>query len=239
MALVETSIEYSVGEVRFEAFMAYDDAARGPLPGVLIAPTWAGRDRFACDKARRLASLGYVGFAIDLYGQAQTGEGAEACTALMTPLVNDRMLLKQRICSALDSLKHQASVDSSRIAAIGFCFGGLCVLDLARSGADLRGVVSFHGLFSAPSPALETLIKPKILVLHGFEDPMATPQEALALGEELTARNADWQIHFYGRTQHAFTNPKANDPSFGTVYDPSADERSWRSLMDFLEEVLK
>lgn len=239
MALVETTIEYRVGEVNFEAFMAFDDAARGPRPGVLIAPTWAGRDRFACDKARRLASLGYVGFAIDLYGEAKTGEGAEACTALMSPLVNDRELLKQRITAALDCLKHQPVVDSSRTAAMGFCFGGLCVLDLARSGADLRGVVSFHGLFNAPSPALETPIKPKVLVLHGFEDPMATPQQAIELGQELTARNADWQIHFYGRTLHAFTNPKANDRGFGTVYDASADERSWRSLMDFLEEVLK
>jgi dienelactone hydrolase len=135
-------------------------------------------------------------------------------------------------------LREQPEVDPRRIAAMGFCFGGLCVLDLARSGADLRGVVSFHGLLTPPEPHPQYTILAKVLVLHGFDDPMAPPEQVVALGLELTEAGADWQIHAYGNTLHAFTNPRANDPGFGTVYNETADRRSWRSLREFLAEVL-
>ena len=122
------------------------------------------------------------------------------------------------------------------ITAIGFCFGGLCALDVARSNADAAGVVSFHGLLNAPGNTADE-IKPKVLALHGWDDPMATPDDVKAFGEEMTKAKADWQLHAYGGTMHAFTNPQANDPDFGTVYDADADRRSWQAMQNFLTEL--
>lgn len=239
MTLITHTLEYAHANTRCMGFFAYDDALPGPRPGVLIAHTWAGRDEFVENKARRLAELGYAAFALDMYGEGRVGSGPEECAQLMGGLMSDRRQLQARIHAALAALRQQPEVDPGRIAAMGFCFGGLCVLDLARSGAELRGVVSFHGLFTPPEPPPLKPIKAKVLVLHGNDDPMATPEQAVALGRELTEQGADWQIHLYGNTMHAFTNPRANDPGFGTVYQPLADRRSWRALMDFLGEVLE
>ena len=239
MTLSTRTIDYQHNGVVLEAFLAWDDSAVTPRPAVMVSHAWAGRDEFAVNKARALAELGYVGFALDLYGKGVIGSGPEENAKLMGPFMQDRALLQERMKLALATVKQQPEVDSHRIAAIGFCFGGLCVLDLARSGADLRGVVSFHGLFTPPSNPLSDEIKAKVLVLHGYDDPMATPEDMLALGNELSRVGADWQIHAYGGTVHAFTNPKANDPGFGTVYYEPADRRSWQSMRNFLEEVLK
>jgi dienelactone hydrolase len=239
MTTLTRTIDYLHANTRCVGFLAYDDVLPGPLPGVLIAHTWAGRDEFVENKARRLAERGYAAFALDMYGEGKVGSGAEENAQLMGALMSDRRHLQHRINAALDALRELPGVDPDRIAAIGFCFGGLCVLDLARSGADLRGVVSFHGLFTPPEPPPLKPITTKVLVLHGNDDPMATPEQAVALGRELTEQGADWQIHLYGNTMHAFTNPRANDPGFGTVYQPVADRRSWRALMDFLGEVLE
>jgi dienelactone hydrolase len=239
MAPMTRTLEYAHDETRCEGFLALDGSDSSPRPGVLIAPTWAGRDDFAMNKACQLAELGYVALALDMYGEARVGNGPEECSRLMGELMADRRLLLGRIEAGLDALRQQPGVDSNRIAAIGFCFGGLCVLDLARSGADLQGVASFHGLLTPADDQTCHPIRAKVLVLHGFDDPMAPPEQAVALGKELTACKADWQIHLYGNTAHAFTNPKANDRSLGTVYDPAADRRSRQSLQDFLAEVLK
>lgn len=236
--LQSKTVDYFDGDTRLQGYLAFDDAHPGPLPAVLIAHPWGGRNDFVMDKARQLAGLGYVGFAHDMYGDARLGEGAEACSALMLPFMQDRLKLQQRMACALDALRRQPSVDASRIAAMGFCFGGLCVLDLARTGADLRGVVSFHGLFKPPGNTAGTRIRAKVLVLHGHDDPMVPVDDVLALEKELTEAGADWQVHVYGNTVHAFTNPQANDPVFGTVYNAAADRRSWRSLVNFLAEVL-
>lgn len=239
MTLQTRTIDYHHQGRRHEGFFAYDDAHTHPLPGILISHAWAGRDSFACQKTRQLAEAGYAAFALDMYGEARVGNGPAENAQLMTPLVEDRALLRDRIQAALTCIRQQPEVDSQRIAAMGFCFGGLCVLDLARSGADIQGVISFHGLLTPPETLSPRAIHSKVLVLHGFEDPMVPPEQVIALGRELTAAGADWQIHAYGNTMHAFTNPQANDPSFGTVYNPVANHRSWRSLMDFLTEVLK
>lgn len=239
MSIQTRTIDYDHLGLRHQGFFAHDDSRPQPQPGILVAHAWAGRDDFACDKARRLAEAGYAAFALDMYGNARVGSGPDENAQLMNPLIQNRSLLRDRMHAALNCIRSQPEVDTQRIAAMGFCFGGLCVLDLARSGANVGGVISFHGLLTPPASLKTNPIHSKVLVLHGFDDPMVPPEQVTALGRELTQAGADWQIHTYGKTMHAFTNPQANDPSFGTVYNPAADHRSWRSLMDFLAEVLK
>jgi dienelactone hydrolase len=238
MAVQTRTVDYSQAGTALEGFFAYDDRQSQPLPAVLISHAWAGRDEFVCNKARKLAELGYAAFALDMYGKGILGGGTEENARLMQPLMENRALLQARITAALETLRLQPEVDARRIAAMGFCFGGLCVLDLARTGADIRGVASFHGLFVPAPNTAGNKIKAKVLAMHGFDDPLAPPDQLVALSRELTAAGADWQIHAYGNTMHAFTNPKANDPSFGTVYDETADRRSWQALQNFLAEVL-
>lgn len=237
MAIRTREVEYFDSTTRLVGFMAWDASRFPPLPGVLVAHTWAGRDDFACDKAIALAEMGYVGFALDLYGDARVGSGPEENAKLMQPLLEDRALLQRRMKLALETLKAQKWVDSEKTAAIGFCFGGLCVLDLARTGADLRGVVSFHGLLKPPENLKEKKIKAKVLVLHGHDDPMVPVEDVIALQEELTKAGTDWQVHVYGGTVHAFTNPKANDPNFGTVYRAEAARRAWKNMQFFFGEI--
>ncbi len=239
MSLSTRKIRYVHQGVTLEGYFACPKDAKVSLPSILIAPAWAGCNQQAMERADILAKLGYAAFAIDLYGEGRVGQSREECNQLMSEVANDRGHLLERLLCALATLKAQPEVDSDRVAALGYCFGGLCVLDLARGGASLRGVISLHGIFSAPEGTPKPAIQAKILVLHGFEDPMATPEQGIALGHELTQRGADWQIHFYGATLHAFTNPEANDKAFGTVYNPLTDERSWRLTQDFLSEVLK
>ena len=239
MAIRERLIEYRDGSALLEGFFCHDDARPGPLPAVLISHDWSGRGEFVERKARRLAWQGYATFALDMFGKGKRGTTTEECSALITPFVQNRALLAQRITAALTAVKGLPQVDARRIAAMGFCFGGMCVLDLARSGADVRGVASFHGLLKPtglPSPGK---IRAKVLMLHGYDDPMAPPQDALAIAKELTAAGADWQLHAYGNTRHAFTNPQASNEALGLQYHEAADRRSWHSLLQFLDEILR
>ncbi|MCL7421967.1 MAG: dienelactone hydrolase family protein [Methylobacter sp.] len=237
MAIISNTVGYMDGDVQLEAFFAFDDALSGRRPAVLINHAWGGRDEFVAEKARKLAELGYVGFALDMYGMGILGSGPEENARLMQPFMADRALLQKRIQAALYAVKLLPWVDDSKIAAIGFCFGGLCVLDLARTGADIKGVVSFHGLLGAPDNTRGTAIKAKVLALHGHDDPMVSPEQVLAFEREMTEAGADWQLHAYGHTMHAFTNPVANDPAFGTVYQADADRRSWQAMQNFLAEL--
>jgi dienelactone hydrolase len=235
---IETRIlEYVVDGIVCEALLAWNNDAASARPGVLVSHAWGGRGDFEDGKARKLAELGYVGFAIDVYGKGKRGQSPEENAALMQPLLEDRPALQRRLLAAVETLRQQPEVDGDKIGAIGFCFGGLCVLDLARSGADIAGVVSFHGLFNAPGNTVGNTIRAKVLALHGWDDPMATPEQAVALAEELTSMGADWQLHGYGNTMHAFTNPEANAPGSGTVYSPVADARSWNAMTNFLSEI--
>lgn len=231
------SIEYRHGDVLLEGYMAWDASGTDKRPGVLISHAWRGRSDFENHKAEQLAELGYVGFALDLYGAGVLGNSVEENGALMQPFLDDREMLQSRLKLAVDVLRKQSEVDGSRVAAMGYCFGGLCVLDLARVGADLAGVASFHGLFGAPGNTEGNQVSAKVLALHGWDDPMATPDQVVAFAEEMTALGADWQIHGYGNTLHAFTNPEANDPGHGTVYNADAERRSWQSLQLFLAEI--
>ena len=237
MAIVSNTVGYLDGDVLLEAFFAFDDALSGRRPAVLINHAWAGRDDFVAEKAKKLAALGYVGFAVDMYGKGVLGSSNEENAQLMQPFMDNRQMLQKRMQAALYAVKLMPWVDDSQVAAIGFCFGGLCALDLARTGADLKGVVSFHGLLGAPGNTQDCAVKAKILALHGHDDPLVPASQVLAFEQEMTDAGADWQLHAYGNTRHAFTNPVANNPDFGTVYQPDADRRSWLMMENFLTEV--
>lgn len=233
MTVTTRIVDYEQGGEVFEGFLAMPDGS--PKGVVLVAHAWGGQSEFEQDKAKVLAEWGYAGFAIDVYGKGKRGETNEECEALMTPLASNRAELQSRLAHALDVAKTEAGTDSA--AAIGFCFGGLSVLDMARTNMAVAGVVSFHGLFGAPGNTADT-ITPKVLALHGWEDPMATPDDVMDFSKEMTGASADWQLHAYGSTMHAFTNPHADNPDFGTVYDAGADRRSFAACQDFLAEVL-
>lgn len=230
-------IDYVDGDALLEAYCAYDAKDAAKKPAVLVVHDWSGKNDFACRKAEKLAALGYVGFAVDMYGKGKLGKTKEEKTALISPLMQDRFVLQKRILAAFETVKKIDVVDPSHIGIIGFCFGGLCALDLARSGADVKGTVSFHGLLKAPDNVPSKKISSKILVLHGFDDPMVTADNVMTFGEEMTHAKVDWQLTMYGNAMHAFTNPEANDPGFGTVYNEAADSRSWIAMREFFREV--
>ncbi|MFI3185020.1 MAG: dienelactone hydrolase family protein [Methylococcaceae bacterium] len=237
MAIITNTVVYLDGDVVLEAFFAFDDALSGRRPAVLINHTWAGRDEFVAEKARKLAALGYVGFAVDMYGKSVLGTNSDENMKLMQPFMADRAMLQQRMKAALAAVRLMPWVDDSKIAAIGFCFGGLCALDLARAGADIKGVVSFHGLLASPDNIQTGTINAKVLALHGRDDPLGPSEQVLAFEQEMTEAGADWQLHIYGNTKHSFTNPLANAPESGMVYQPDADRRSWIAMQNFLTEI--
>lgn len=233
MTVTTRTIDYEQGGQTYEGFLAMPEGT--PKGVVIVAHAWGGQSAFEQGKAEWLAEHGYAGFAIDVYGKGKRGETNEECQSLMEPLASNRAELQSRLEYALSVAKTEAGTDKA--AAIGFCFGGLSVLDMARTNMGVEGVVSFHGLFGAPGNTADK-IKPKVLALHGWDDPMATPDDVMAFSKEMSAAKADWQLHAYGATLHAFTNPDAQNPDFGTQYDVAADRRSFAACADFLAEVL-
>lgn len=238
MALRSQAIEYSHDGTLLEGMLAWDDVLPGPLPAVVVCHAWRGRGPFECKRAEALAGLGYAGFAADVYGKGVLGSGPEENARLMQPLLDDRGMLQGRLSAALEAVFGLPQVDAARVAVMGYCFGGLCALDVARMGAKVRGAISMHGLFHPPPNQPTSKIAAKVLALHGWDDPMVPPEQVVALARELTGAGADWQLHAYGHTMHAFTNPEANDPTAGTVYEPTADRRSWQAVENFLAEIL-
>lgn len=232
---IETqAIDYHDGDVALRGLLAWD-TDQGPRPGVLIAHAWGGRTQFEDEKAVWVAAKGYVGFAIDVYGAGVLGAGPDENAALMQPFLDDRSMLLRRLQAGLEVLKDQSVVDAASTAIMGYCFGGLAALDLARSGADIAGAISIHGIFAPPRETKP--ITAKVLALHGWDDPMATPPDVVAFAEEMTKAGADWQLHGYGNTLHAFTNPDADDPAMGVRYSASADHRSSQAIENFLGEI--
>lgn len=236
MPLTTQIYEYSDASQSYDAYMALPEAPNGGT--IIVCHAWAGQTDFERNVAESLAEKGYIGIAIDVYGQGKRGTTTEENSALMQPLLSDRSLLQSRLALALEAAAHQNQVDAGNMAAIGFCFGGLSVLDMARMGAPVKGVVSFHGLFTRAENLVQTPVSAKILALHGWDDPMATPDNVLSFAKEMTEAEADWQLHAYGHTLHAFTHPEAQDKSSGTFYDASATRRAWAACDDFLKEVL-
>lgn len=236
MAIQTRLVEYThEGEV-LEAFLAWDEMQAEPRPAVMVSHAFRGREEFECNRAIELASMGYVGFALDLYGKGVIAETTEQAFELMNRFTDDRELLARRLAACVEVAQGQPEIDARRMAAIGYCFGGLCVLDMARADLPLDGVCSFHGILGAPEKPASS-IRTKVLVEHGWSDPMVPPEQVVAFAEEMDAAGADWQLHGHGGALHACTNPGANDPDFGTVYHADADRRSWQSLTHFLEEL--
>ncbi|EKU75338.1 MULTISPECIES: dienelactone hydrolase family protein [Sphingobium] len=221
----------------FESVAVVDDAAAGPVPGILLVPNVLGTKEADFLYAEKVAALGYAVLVADVFGQGKrtTREDPDA-GRYMNELNADRALLRDRMLSGHALLKDMPAVDAARTAAIGFCFGGKCVLDLARAGADIAGGVSFHGVYEAP-PFPNATITAKLLVCHGWEDPIAPPEATVGLAKELTEAGCDWQIHAYGHTGHAFTDESVHMPEKGLAYSADADRRSFRAMVNFLDEL--
>ena len=229
-------IDYAHDGKPHQGLLVYD-AARGPAPTVLVLHDWSGRSASQEGFAHRLAALGYNAFCVDLYGKGLTGTTPDECQALMNPLAGDRAKLRARLLETVAVVAALPETDAANLAAIGFCFGGLCALDLARAGGAVKGVASFHGLFGPAGLPTVTPIAPKVVAYHGWDDPMVKPEDAVAFAAEFTAAGADWQMHAFGGTMHAFMVEGANMPQMGILYNPSAATRAWDGLALFLAEV--
>jgi dienelactone hydrolase len=230
---------YHHAEQALHGHVAFDDTHHNPRPAVLVFHDWSGRNAFAIQQAEQLAHMGYIGFAVDLYGNGRVADTLEEKQDLMTPLASNREHLLERITASFTNLLAFPEVDTTRVAAIGFCFGGLCALDLARSDADLSAAVSFHGILNRADTQPITPIQTKILALHGYNDPMVPPEQVQAFCQEMTEAKADWQIDMYGKTQHAFTNPEANDEALGTIYSARASHRAFQAMTNFLKDAFE
>jgi dienelactone hydrolase len=240
-AAVQTKVvEYKKGSTTLEGYLAWDDALQTPRPGVLVVHDWMGLGDYAKMRARKLAELGYVAFAADIYGKGVRPKTPQQAAAQAGICKNDRPLMRDRVSAALDVLGHHSLCDPRRIAAIGYCFGGTCVLELARSGADVACVVSFHGGLDTPTPADAKNIRCKVLVLHGGDDPHVPRKDVEAFQDEMRAGRVDWQLVIYGGAVHSFTNPSSgNDNSKGAAYNAKADRRSWEAMKTFFGEIFK
>lgn len=209
---------------------------RQPRPGVVIFPSVAGVSDLEIGFARQLVELGYSGFVADVFGASLRGAAREVKMAEMNRLRGDRANLRRLLTALYDCARGLDAIDGERILATGFCFGGQCALDLARSGAGIAGAVSFHGLLDPPGLPPEEM-RAKILAFHGWDDPLAKPESVLAFAEEMTKAGVDWQVHAFGHVGHSFTNPAADGTTPGLKYDALATERSWTAFINFLEEV--
>lgn len=237
MSISTTEVEYFLDGFRMQGFIVRDTTIASNQPIIMIAHTWEGVAGFARQKAQEIAQLGYIAFAIDMYGNGKTSSDKNECSILMSKLKEDRGLLQRRILAAYDFAKTLHYGNTNRIAAIGYCFGGMVVLDLARTGADISGVVSFHGLLDAPKEVTNKKINTRILVLHGHNDPYVPAGTVQDFEKEMTQLRADWQLHTFGHTMHSFTNPRANNPDIGSAYNDTASQRSWAYLQMFFTEI--
>lgn len=234
----DRAVLYNQGATTLEGYLAWDDSFKGLRPGILVVHEWGGLNEYAKGRARMLAELGYVAFAADIYGQGVRAKNRAEAAALSKIYKNDRKLMRARVRAAHEVLKAQALTDPARTAAIGYCFGGTVALELARSGTDALGVVSFHGGLSTPVPAAPGEITAKVLVLHGADDPNVDDEEVQGFQEEMRASGADWLMVSYGGAVHSFTNPaRGTDNSKGAAYNADADRRSWVEMRSFFGEL--
>ena len=237
-AAVKTkTVEYKQGDTVLEGYLAWDDEQQGKRPGVLVVHEWDGLGEYVKMRAEMLAKLGYVAFAPDIYGKGVRPTNMQQSMQEATKYFKDRPLMRQRVQAGLEQFKSNADVDIGRIATIGYCFGGTTALELGRSGADIAGIVTFHAGLSNPSPEDAKNIKARLLVLLGANDPLAKPAVVDKFEDEMRATKVDWQFVSYGGAVHGFSNPNNHDPEHGLVYDEKADQRSWKAMQDFFEEI--
>ena len=237
-AVQEKTVEYTIDGVVHEGFSAYDDAIEQKRPGVLVVHEWKGISEHVRQSCRKLAELGYFAFAADIYGKGVRPKTGEEAGKTAGSYKNNRPLLRKKAVAGLDEMRKQPQVDPARTAAIGYCFGGTTVLELARSGADVAGVVSFHGGLESPTPADAKNIKGKVLVLHGAIDPNVPDPEVAAFMTEMREAKVDWQLVHYGDAVHSFTSPEAgNDPSRGSAYHELTAKRAWKAMKGFFKEL--
>ena len=236
--IVKEKYEYQIGEEIFQGVICYDNEIKGSRPGVLVSHQYSGCSKLEERKCEFLAKAGYFAFAIDLYGKGIRGKTPEESLELMNQLSEDRTVLAKRINHCLTLLKDHALVDNNKVAAIGYCFGGRCVLDLARSGAELNLVVSFHGIYDRPNIGNPKNIQTPVLILHGDEDPYATENDLKNLLTELKEKNTKWFVHIFGGVAHAFTNPDADDESNGLKYDRDAMHMSWKIMKNYFNRYI-
>ncbi len=236
--IMSNNVEYKDGDKALEGYVSYEKGAGPARPGILVVHDWMGLGDHYRGIADKLAKMGYVAFAVDMYGKGLRPANARQAAEFAKIYKSDRDLMRKRVLAALEQLKTYQFVDRSRIGAIGYCFGGTVVLELARSGADVRGVVSFHGGLETPEPAAPKAIRGSVLVLHGADDPFVPPEEVAKFQQEMRAAGVDWQMVSYGNAVHAFTSPAAgNDNSKGVAYNEKADKRSWEAMQGFFEEM--
>lgn len=234
-------VEYKDGDVTLQGFVAWDSAkADKAMPGILVVHQWMGLTDYEKGRCRQLAELGYVAFALDVYGKGIRPNNPQDAAKQAGIYKTDRELYRRRLNLGLDQLKAQTAVSKNQIAAIGYCFGGTGVLELARSGAEISGVVSFHGGLDSPQPEAGKNIKCRILVCHGADDPFVPAKDIEAFKAELNAAKVDWQMDIYSGAVHSFTQPMAgNDNSRGAAYNAKADRRSWTAMNSFFSELFQ
>lgn len=234
------TIDYKSGDVTLEGYLACDSTLTGKQPGVLIIHQWRGITDYEKMRAQMLARMGYIAFVADIYGKGIRPPNNDEAKKEVGQFYGDRALFRTRTLAGLNQLKQYKSVDTTRIAAIGYCFGGSGALELARSGAHLNGIVSFHGVLTTPTPDDAKNIKAKVLVLTGADDPSVPFEQVKAFEDEMAKANVDWQLISYGGAVHSFTIPTAgNDNSTGSAYNEKADKRSWEAMKSFFAEIFK
>ncbi|MFC5050312.1 dienelactone hydrolase family protein [Rubritalea spongiae] len=233
----EMSVNYKDGNVECEGFVVTPENADN-TPVILVVHQWMGLTEYEKSRCRQLAELGYIAFAVDIYGKGVRPSNKKESAQQSSKYKSDRALFRSRLNAGLDAALKTEGADSDRVAAVGYCFGGTGVLELARSGANVDGVVSFHGGLGSPTPDDASNIKGRVLVLHGAVDPMVSAKELADFEAEMTENQVDWELIKYGSAVHSFTQPMAgNDPSKGVAYNKKADQRSWQRMKNFLENL--
>jgi dienelactone hydrolase len=233
------TVEYKQGDATLEGFVAFDDSIASKRPVIVIAHQWKGLSEYEKERARMLARLGYVAFAADIYGKGVRPSDPKVAAAEAGKYKKDRELLRSRMQAAVEAARKRKFADGSQVAAIGYCFGGTAVLELARSGANVKGVASFHGELSAANTNDARNIKAKVLVLHGADDPFAPLAQVHAFEDEMRGGGADWQLALYGGAVHSFTDWNAKGSMKGAEYNEKADRRSWQAMRDFFAEIFR
>ena len=233
-------IKYQQGDRTFKSYMAFDENKSGAQPTVIIVHAFDGITDFIKDYAADVVNAGYNAFCIDMFGEGEIFHDIDGCMSAIMPMIEDRALLQRRVLAGFEACKQQAEVDEHKLAAMGFCFGGMVCLDLARAGADVKAVVSLHGVMMPPENVELGEFKAKALILHGFDDPQVPPDQLQVIADEFNSKNVDWQFVFFGHTKHAYTEPHAADiggAAMGREHNADSAKRAFHYSLNLFAEV--